>query len=75
MLSSDQVCMAKYEFTNDRYFSLKASLSARAPLSVWMGMFHYISTNLAATLAGRAAPTWLLRRITGVMGRYTLKQE
>jgi hypothetical protein len=42
---------------------------------VWMGMFHYISTNLAATLAERAAPTWLLRRITGVMGRYTLKQE
>lgn len=29
--------------------------------------------NLAATLTGRATPKWLLRRISGVMGRYTLK--
>lgn len=27
--------------------------------------------NLAAILAGRAIPKWLLRRITGVVGRYT----
>ena len=32
------------------------------------------SVNLAATLTGRATPKWLLRRISGVMGRYTLKQ-
>lgn len=30
--------------------------------------------NLAATLTGRATPKWLLRRISGVMGRYTLKR-
>jgi short-subunit dehydrogenase len=33
------------------------------------------AVNLAATLTGRAAPKWLLRRISGVMGRYTLKGE
>jgi short-subunit dehydrogenase len=33
------------------------------------------TVNLAATLTGRATPKWLLRRITGVMGRYTLKKE
>jgi hypothetical protein len=27
--------------------------------------------NLAAILAGRAIPKWLLRRITGAVGRYT----
>ena len=32
------------------------------------------SVNLAATLTGRATPKWLLRRISGGMGRYTLKQ-
>ena len=31
--------------------------------------------NLAATLSGRATPKWLLRRISGVMGRYTLKRD
>ena len=31
------------------------------------------AVNLAATLTGRATPKWLLRRIFGVMGRYTLK--
>jgi len=31
------------------------------------------AVNLAATLTGRATPKWLLRRISGVMGRYTLK--
>jgi len=31
------------------------------------------TVNLAATLTGRATPKWLLRRISGVMGRYTLK--
>jgi len=31
--------------------------------------------NLAATLTGRATPKWLLRRISGVMGRYTLNEE
>ena len=31
------------------------------------------AVNLAATLTGRATPKWLLRRIYGVMGRYTLK--
>jgi uncharacterized protein len=30
------------------------------------------AVNLAATLTGRATPKWLLRRISGVMGRYTL---
>ena len=29
--------------------------------------------NLVATVTGRAMPKWLLRRISGVMGRYTLK--
>lgn len=29
--------------------------------------------NLAATVLGRATPKWLLRRISGVVGRYTLK--
>lgn len=33
------------------------------------------AVNLAATLTGRATPKWLLRRISGVLGRYTLKQE
>jgi short-subunit dehydrogenase len=33
------------------------------------------AVNLAATLTGRATPKWLLRRISGVMGRYTLKGE
>lgn len=33
------------------------------------------AVNLAATLTGRATPKWLLRRISGVMGRYTLKRE
>lgn len=28
--------------------------------------------NLAATVAGRATPRWILRRISGLMGRYTL---
>lgn len=31
------------------------------------------TVNLAATLAGRATPKWLLRRLSGVMGRSTLK--
>ncbi|MFT7286785.1 MAG: short-subunit dehydrogenase [Halieaceae bacterium] len=31
--------------------------------------------NLAATLTGRATPKWLLRRISGAMGRYTLKSK
>ena len=31
------------------------------------------AANLAVTLTGRATPKWLLRRISGVMGRYTLK--
>ena len=31
------------------------------------------AVNLAATITGRATPKWLLRRISGVMGRYTLK--
>tara|TARA_B110000503_G_scaffold91898_1_gene138703 strand:- start:897 stop:1691 length:795 start_codon:yes stop_codon:yes gene_type:complete len=31
------------------------------------------AVNIAATLTGRATPKWLLRRISGVMGRYTLK--
>jgi short-subunit dehydrogenase len=33
------------------------------------------AVNLAATLTGRATPKWLLRRISGVMGRYTLKRD
>jgi len=33
------------------------------------------AVNLAATLTGRATPKWLLRSISGVLGRYTLKQE
>lgn len=32
------------------------------------------AVNLAATLTGRATPKWLLRRISGVMGRYTLRK-
>jgi len=31
------------------------------------------AVNLAATVMGRATPKWLLRRLSGVMGRYTLK--
>ena len=30
------------------------------------------AVNLAATVSGRAVPRWLLRRISGVMGRYSL---
>lgn len=33
------------------------------------------AVNLVATLSGRATPKWLLRRISGVMGRYSLKDE
>jgi len=33
------------------------------------------TVNLAAALAGRATPKWLLRRISGVMGRYTLNKD
>ena len=33
------------------------------------------AVNLAATLTGRATPKWLLRRISGVMGRYSLKKD
>jgi uncharacterized protein len=33
------------------------------------------AVNLAATLTGRATPRWLLRRISGVMGRYSLKND
>jgi short-subunit dehydrogenase len=33
------------------------------------------AANLAATLAGRATPKWLLRRISGVMGRYTINKD
>ena len=33
------------------------------------------AVNLAATLTGRAAPKWLLRRISGVMARYTLNKK
>jgi short-subunit dehydrogenase len=33
------------------------------------------AVNLAATLTGRATPKWLLRRISGVMGRYSLKTK
>lgn len=32
------------------------------------------AVNLAATLTGRATPKWLLRRISGVMGRYSLRK-
>jgi short-subunit dehydrogenase len=28
--------------------------------------------NIAATLSGRATPKWLLRKVSGIMGRYTL---
>ncbi|NNC98952.1 MAG: SDR family oxidoreductase, partial [Gammaproteobacteria bacterium] len=31
--------------------------------------------NLAATISGRATPKWLLRRISGMMGRYTTKKD
>ena len=31
--------------------------------------------NLAAAVTGRATPKWLLRRVLGVMGRYSLKGE
>ncbi|MFK8021589.1 MAG: SDR family NAD(P)-dependent oxidoreductase [Pseudomonadales bacterium] len=31
--------------------------------------------NLAATLAGRATPRWMLRRISGLMGRYSLGRD
>ena len=31
--------------------------------------------NLATTLTGRAMPRWLLRRISGVVGRYTAKKN
>lgn len=30
--------------------------------------------NLAATVAGRAVPKWLLRRVSGVLGRYTNRE-
>jgi short-subunit dehydrogenase len=33
------------------------------------------AVNLAATVAGRATPKWLLRRVSGLMGRYTLKSK
>ena len=33
------------------------------------------TVNLAATIMGRATPKWLLRRISGVMGRYTLDRD
>ncbi len=33
------------------------------------------TVNLAATLTGRATPKWLLRRISGMMGRYTLNKD
>ncbi len=33
------------------------------------------AVNLAATVIGRATPKWLLRRISGVMGRYTLTRD
>jgi len=29
------------------------------------------TVNLAATLAGRSVPKWLLRRVSGILGRYT----
>ena len=33
------------------------------------------TVNLAATIMGRATPKWLLRRISGAMGRYTLERD
>jgi short-subunit dehydrogenase len=33
------------------------------------------AVNLAATIMGRATPKWLLRRISGAMGRYTLGRD
>ena len=33
------------------------------------------AVNLVATLTGRATPKWLLRRVSGVLGRYTLKKD
>ena len=33
------------------------------------------AVNLAATLAGRAVPKWLLRRVSGAMGRYSAKTD
>tara|TARA_R110002124_G_scaffold16165_15_gene69487 strand:- start:3005 stop:3796 length:792 start_codon:yes stop_codon:yes gene_type:complete len=33
------------------------------------------TVNRVATLTGRATPKWLLRRISGVMGRYTMKRD
>ena len=33
------------------------------------------AVNLAVTLTGRVTPKWLLRRISGVMGRYTLNKD
>ncbi|MFT6045853.1 MAG: short-subunit dehydrogenase [Arenicella sp.] len=33
------------------------------------------TVNLAATIVGRATPKWLLRRISGAMGRYTLDRD
>ena len=31
------------------------------------------TVNLAATLAGRSVPKWLLRRVSGILGRYTTR--
>ena len=31
------------------------------------------TVNLAATLAGRTVPKWLLRRVSGILGRYTTR--
>ncbi|MEZ5570954.1 MAG: SDR family oxidoreductase [Halioglobus sp.] len=33
------------------------------------------AVNIAATVTGRATPKWLLRRIAGVMARYSLKRD
>jgi short-subunit dehydrogenase len=33
------------------------------------------AVNLAATITGRATPKWLLRRISGALGRYTLQRD
>ncbi len=33
------------------------------------------TVNLAATLSGRATPKWLLRKVSGIMGRYTLGKK
>ncbi len=33
------------------------------------------TVNLAATITGRAMPKWLLRRLSGVMGRYTANRK